>query len=55
MPPERSHTARDDGEVVGGAGVFPFELTVPGGRVRAAGVTSSASSRRTAAAASCAR
>ena len=37
--PERMHAAFDDGEAVGGAGVFPFQLTVPGGRVPAAGVT----------------
>jgi predicted acetyltransferase len=39
LPPERMLTARVDGAVAGGAGAFPFELTVPGGRVRAAGVT----------------
>src|SRR5262245_34290791 len=39
MPPERVHAAWDGVSVVGGAGAFPFELTVPGGRVRAAGVT----------------
>jgi predicted acetyltransferase len=39
LPAERMHAARDDGAVVGGAGAFPFELTVPGGRVRATGVT----------------
>jgi predicted acetyltransferase len=39
LPPERMLAARVDGEVVGGAGSFPFELTVPGGRVPAAGVT----------------
>jgi predicted acetyltransferase len=36
---ERMHAAREDGETVGGAGAFPLELTVPGGTVRAAGVT----------------
>ena len=36
---ERMHTIRLDGELAGGGGVFPFELTVPGGRVRAGGVT----------------
>ncbi len=36
---DRVHAAFDDGMAVGGAGAFPFELTVPGGRVRAAGVT----------------
>ena len=39
LPPERLHGAWDRGDVVGGAGAFPFEMTVPGGRVRAAGVT----------------
>jgi predicted acetyltransferase len=39
LPIERMHAAREDGRIVGGAGVFPFELTVPGGTVRAAGVT----------------
>src|SRR5919202_5665207 len=39
LPAERLHAAWDDGAVVGAAGAFPFELTVPGGRVRAAGVT----------------
>ena len=33
------HTARDDGRIVGGAGVFPFRLSIPGGEVDAAGVT----------------
>ena len=33
------HTVRLDGEFAGGGGAFPFELTVPGGRVRAGGVT----------------
>jgi predicted acetyltransferase len=39
LPPERMLAAHVDGGVAGGAGAFPFELTVPGGRVRAAGVT----------------
>ena len=39
LPADRVHMALEDGESVGGAGVFPFELTVPGGRVRAAGVS----------------
>jgi predicted acetyltransferase len=39
LPVERMHAAREDGSVVGGAGAFPFEVTVPGGVVRAAGVT----------------
>src|SRR5918992_996684 len=39
LPPERMLAAHVDGSVAGGAGAFPFELTVPGGRVRAAGIT----------------
>jgi len=39
LPAERVHAVWDDDRVVGGAGAFPFTLTVPGGRVRAAGVT----------------
>lgn len=35
----RMLTAREDGVVVGGAGAFTFEMTVPGGTVPAAGVT----------------
>jgi predicted acetyltransferase len=33
------HAAWDDGVAVGGAGAFSFKLTVPGGRLPAAGVT----------------
>jgi predicted acetyltransferase len=39
LTPERMHSAREDGEIVGGAGVFEFQLTVPGALVPAAGVT----------------
>jgi predicted acetyltransferase len=39
LPPDRIHAAFDDGAVVGSGGVFPFEAGVPGGLVRAAGVT----------------
>jgi predicted acetyltransferase len=39
MPAERMLGARDGGRVVGGAGAFALRLTVPGGRVRAAGVS----------------
>lgn len=35
----RMLAAREDGTVVGGAGAYTFELTVPGGTVPAAGVT----------------
>ena len=30
LPVERMHAARENGAIVGGAGAFPFELTVPG-------------------------
>ena len=39
LPAERVYAAWDDGRAVGGLGAFPFRLTVPGGRVAAAGVT----------------
>jgi predicted acetyltransferase len=39
VPHDRIHAAFDDGVVVGSASVFPFETSVPGGFVRAAGVT----------------
>jgi predicted acetyltransferase len=39
LPPERMHAAFDGGEIVGGAGSFPFEMTIPGGPVPCAGVT----------------
>jgi predicted acetyltransferase len=39
LPLDRMHAALDDGRIVGGAGVYPFELTVPGGPIRCAGVT----------------
>lgn len=39
IPPDRIHAAWDDGQVVGSGGVFPFETGVPGGLIRAAGVT----------------
>lgn len=39
LPNDRMLAARMDGAVAGGAGAFPFELTVPGGRVRAGGIT----------------
>ena len=32
LPIERMHAARENGKIVGGAGAFPFEMTVPGGR-----------------------
>ena len=39
LPLERMHAAREDGAIVGGAGAFPFAMTVPGGEVACAGVT----------------
>jgi predicted acetyltransferase len=36
---ERMHVARIDGRIVGGAGAFGWELTIPGATVRAAGIT----------------
>jgi predicted acetyltransferase len=39
LPIERMHAALDNGSIVGGAGAFPFELTVPGAVVPTAGVT----------------
>jgi predicted acetyltransferase len=39
LPPERALAAFDEDEMVGTTGSFPFALTVPGGEVRAGGVT----------------
>jgi predicted acetyltransferase len=39
LPIERMHAASENGTIVGGAGAFPFQLTVPGGVVPTAGVT----------------
>lgn len=39
LPIERMHAALDDGTIIGGAGAFPFTMTVPGGSVACAGVT----------------
>jgi predicted acetyltransferase len=39
LPVDRMHAAFDGKEIVGGAGVFPFEMTVPGAIVPCAGVT----------------
>ena len=36
---DRMHAAFEDGEIVGGAGAFTFDFTVPGGPVQCAGVT----------------
>jgi len=37
--PSRAFAARMDGAIVGGCASFPFELSVPGGTVRAAGLS----------------
>jgi len=39
LPLERMHAALDGEKIVGGAGAFPFELTIPGGQLRCGGVT----------------
>ena len=39
LPHERMHAAFEDDAIVGGAGAFPFELSVPGGSLPCAGVT----------------
>jgi len=39
LAPERVHAGFDGDDIVSGSASFPFELTIPGGRVRAAGVT----------------
>lgn len=39
LPVDRMHAAFDGKKIVGGAGVFPFEMTVPGAVVPCAGVT----------------
>ena len=39
LPLDRMHAAFDDGEIVGGAGVYPLELTIPGGPIGCAAVT----------------
>jgi predicted acetyltransferase len=39
MPAHRVHVAWDNGRVVGAAGSYAFDLTIPGGRVPTAGVS----------------
>jgi len=39
LPLERMHGAFDGDRIVGGAGAFPFQLTVPGGPIACGGVT----------------
>jgi predicted acetyltransferase len=40
QPPERFLVASTDGQIVGSAAALPFGMTVPGGSVRVAGITS---------------
>ena len=39
LPHKRVHAGFDGDRIVAGTGSFPFDLTIPGGQVRAAGVT----------------
>lgn len=39
QPAERMHAAFEDGRAVAGAAVFPFRMTIPGGQLETAGVT----------------
>ncbi|HEU5216195.1 MAG TPA: GNAT family N-acetyltransferase [Gaiellaceae bacterium] len=39
LPHERMHAAFEGGRIVGGAGAFPFELSVPGGSLPCGGIT----------------
>jgi predicted acetyltransferase len=39
LPHERMHAARENGRVVGGAGAFSWDMSIPGGSVPTAGVT----------------
>ena len=39
LPTDRMHAAWEGDEIVGGAGAFPFELSVPGGELPCGGVT----------------
>jgi len=39
LPLDRMHAAFEDGKIVGGAGVYPLQMTVPGGPMQCAGVT----------------
>jgi len=39
LPFDRMHAAFEDGAIVGGAGAFPFELSVPGNVLRCGGIS----------------
>ena len=55
LPHERVYAGFDGEKIVAGTGAFPFDLMIPGGQVKAAGVTVTVCCRRIAAAAICAR
>jgi predicted acetyltransferase len=39
LPLDRMHAARENGTIVGGAGAFPWDMSIPGGSLPTAGVT----------------
>jgi predicted acetyltransferase len=39
LPRDRMHAAFEGGQIVGGAGAFPFQMSVPGGELPCGGVT----------------
>src|SRR4051812_527643 len=39
LPLDRMHAGFEDGQIVGGAGAFPYDFSVPGGSLPCAGVT----------------
>ncbi len=39
LPLDRLHAAFDGGKIIGAAGAFPFDMSVPGGSVSCAGIT----------------
>ena len=39
LPIDRMHAAWENGRIVGGAGAFPFTMSVPGGMLRCGGTT----------------
>ena len=55
LPLERMHAARENGTIVGGAGAFSWDMSIPGGTLRRPASRSSGCIRHTGGAASCAR
>lgn len=55
LPAQRVYAAWEGGRAVGGLGAFAFDLTVPGGRVPAAGITIAGVCRLTGGGAFCAQ